>query len=593
VGQPVVFTGTEFGGITAAAQIVYYVSEIVDATTFKVSRSPELLSDSVLSTASGTMYANIIVASQAYPFTMTITGAVDSEVTWITDSDLGDVVNGSTSILKVEAVNRGERTMLYRLEPGAGPNTMPTPYVPGVYNKLPQGLELLPSGDIVGRVSFDTFSLDLGATTIDQSFAVNRNLSSLGTTFDSTFTFTVNAYAPETNQLLYEVANVIINNGGSGYSTLNPPTIEFSSPVGASAVTALAGNVTVTAGAITSVDLADPGAGYIEPATVTITQGFGGSGANLEAEMKVTGSRDAISVFKTFTVRVVREFNKPYQNLYIRAMPPPNDRALIRSLLDNQDIFVPEYIFRPDDPNFGKSRQVTYYHAYGLEPDTLETYVSSLYENHYWKNLVLGQIETAQALDNEGNVIYEVVYSKIIDNLVNNQDQSVSKVVPLPYAITNPVTGSTIIAVYPNSLVNMRNQVIDVVGQLSNVLPAWMTSKQANGRVLGFVPAWVITYTIPGRSKQIAYNLQTLFGQQLNQIDFEVDRYILDQSLSKNWDTATQSWTPAANATTFDLTTDETIFDANSLRFIEPVDMYDPTDNLDKYLVFPKSNILV
>jgi hypothetical protein len=44
----------------------------------------------------------------------------------------------------------------------------------------------------------------------------------------------------------------------------------------------------------------------------------------------------------------------------------------------------------------------------------------SLYLNHYWKNLILGSIETAQALDAAGNVIYEVVYSRIIDNLVNN-----------------------------------------------------------------------------------------------------------------------------------------------------------------------------
>jgi hypothetical protein len=38
---------------------------------------------------------------------------------------------------------------------------------------------------------------------------------------------------------------------------------------------------------------------------------------------------------------------------------------------------------------------------------------------------------------------------------------------------------------------------------------------------------------------------------------------------------------------------DETVFDAGSVAFIEPVDMYNPTDSEDKYLVFPKSNILV
>ncbi len=686
VGQPIVFTGTSFGGLVAASQLVYYVSSIVDATHFTVSRSPELLSDVVLLTDSGTLYANIIVASRAYPFSMTITGAVDSEVTWITDSDLGSIVNGASSTLQVEAVNRGGRTMLYRLKPGAGGDALPTPYLPGVYNQLPQGLQLLPSGIIAGRVSFDTFSLDLGATTLDESFIINRNLASLGTTFDSVYTFTVNAYAPETNQLLYEVANIVVNSGGSGYSSINPPTIVFSDPVGANALTAQAGNVTVTSGSIVSVDVAESGAGYTAPPTVTITQGFGGSGANLTAQMKVTGSRDAISVFKTFSIRVIREYDKPYQNLYIQAMPPSDDRALIRNLLDNQDIFVPDYIYRPDDPNFGKAKQVVYNHAFGLDPDALETYVNSLYLNHYWKNLVLGQIETAQALDAQGRVIYEVVYSKIIDNLVNNQDQSVSKVVPLPYAITDPADGSSqIVAVYPNSLTNMRDQVIDVVGQISNVLPAWMTSKQPNGRVLGFTPAWIIAYTKPGRSKQIAYNLQLLFGQQLNQVDFKVDRYILDRALSVNWDTATQHWTPAAAETTFDLDAhyqftdsfvvntgsgyevgdsirilgsqiggedtvndviivvntvdgsgtitgafvsglapfndldstysavagtnitgsgvgatwdlvvvgfDQTVFDSDSLKFIQPVDMYDPGNSFDKYLVFPKTNIL-
>ena len=38
---------------------------------------------------------------------------------------------------------------------------------------------------------------------------------------------------------------------------------------------------------------------------------------------------------------------------------------------------------------------------------------------------------------------------------------------------------------------------------------------------------------------------------------------------------------------------DETIFDQGSMAFEAPVDMYDPTDRYDKYLVFPKANILV
>jgi hypothetical protein len=37
----------------------------------------------------------------------------------------------------------------------------------------------------------------------------------------------------------------------------------------------------------------------------------------------------------------------------------------------------------------------------------------------------------------------------------------------------------------------------------------------------------------------------------------------------------------------------ETTFDGASMAFEQPVDMYDPTDRDDKYLVFPKANILV
>jgi len=39
--------------------------------------------------------------------------------------------------------------------------------------------------------------------------------------------------------------------------------------------------------------------------------------------------------------------------------------------------------------------------------------------------------------------------------------------------------------------------------------------------------------------------------------------------------------------------TSQTTFDDASLQFIAPVDMYSTSDALDKYLVFPKSNILV
>ena len=553
-GQPIIFTGTSFGGITASATTVYYVLEQVSETEFTITNNLGSTTAVTLATSSGSLSANLIVASDPYPFTLTISGAVNAEVIWFTPSDLGSIENGATSMLVIKAENTGGRTLKYRLKPGAGPTQLPYPYVPGVYNLLPQGLELLPSGEISGRVTFNTFAIDLGSTTFDATQSVTRNLSVQETTFDSTFTFTVNAYAEDSQQILYNVSAVTVNNGGSGYSSITTPVLTFNTPVGATARQAQVGNVTVSGGAVTAVEVDNGGSGYTTTATLTVSEGFGGSNATFTPVMTATGTRDVVSVNKTFTIKLRRAYNKPYQNLLIEAMPPTNDRVMIAELLDNEEIFVPDYIYRIDDPYFGKSHRVIYQHAFGLAPDTLETYVLSLYENHYWKNLVLGEVNTAQALDPiTGEVVYEVVYSKIIDDLVNASGASVSKIVNLPYAITDPADGSTqLTQVYPNSLINMRDQVIDVVGQISTKLPLWMTSKQTNGRVLGFTPAWVMCYTKPGRSQQIAYYIQTQFQGYLNAIDFKVDRYVLDRTLSRNWNTITQNWTPTPSLTTFD-----------------------------------------
>jgi hypothetical protein len=281
-------------------------------------------------------------------------------------------------------------------------------------------------------------------------------------------------------------------------------------------------------------------------------------------------------------------------------MPPENDRALILQLVQNQDIIPVEYVYRNGDPNFGVSSSVVYNHAFGLTAANINTYVESLTINHYWKNLTLGSIEYAQATNSAGEVIYEVVYSQVIDNLVNNQGDSVGKSVEIPYPIGGP-DSTEITTVYPNSLINMRNQVVDVVGQIGPVLPVWMTSKQSNGRVLGFVPAWVIAYVKPGRGAEVVYKINQLFKNQLNLIDFKADRYEIDRKLTYAWEpyedsTEAGQWQPGPPvATTFDIVTYPnlgTYFDGGGTVFITPANTTTTTDMFDKYILYPRINIL-
>jgi len=565
VGQQVVISGinTGTGTITGyASPSTYYIIATNSITTFTLSADPGGLAiDTTIGTTAGLTFTAITqVLSPAYAYSLTVTGPVTADITWLVPDNLGTIDNGATSTFYVAAVNRSGVALQYQLLSGSD-------------SRLPQGLQLLPTGEIAGRVSFNTFALDQGTTTFDKNT----------TTFDLVCQFTVNAYS---------------------------------------------------------------------------TDGL-------------------VNANNTFSITVNRAYNEPYDNLYILAMPPINDRVVINSLLQNSDIFKQDLIYRPTDPNFGVAKNVKYYHAYGLRADTIDNYVNSLDINHYWKNLVLGSVEVAQAVDATGTVIYEVVYSRVIDDLVNAQGQSVSKEVTLPYTVgSGPAAG--IATVYPNSLINMRDQVIDVVGQISNVLPLWMLCKQANGQTLGFTPAWVMAYAKPGRGEQLAYYIEQNFTDQLNKIDFEVDRYELDNLLTRNWDREQQYWGPPhpASLTTFDLiglpafsytrayqvgdvvqyqtiqgdvainklyvcttattpgtqptntaywssngrnvagwindeditttwaddnftlaewtyaTPPGTTFDGGSMQFTAPVDMYSSTDAYDRYLLFPRRNIL-
>lgn len=437
--------------------------------------------------------------SIGYNYSLEIIGPIENSVIWLNQSatpttdgsiNLGTIDNGSISLFTILAENTTGKQLQFRLKSGDYPS------VPGVYNKLPQGLSLLPSGNITGRVSFDTFALDGGTTTFDEQR--DTRLIPDPTTFDMVYRFTVEAF---------------------------------------------------------SVD-------------------------------------GVVSVFQTFSIRVVRVFQEPYNSIYIQAMPPQDDRNLLTDLLQNQDIMKPSLIYRKDDPYFGVARNVIYTHVYAIKVADIEDYVTAMNLNHFRKQLTLGEIKVAQALDNNDNVIYEVVYSEIIDTGVNNAGESPGQSVPVPYPFD--YKGETIKKVYPNSLVEMRNQMVSEVGNFPQVLPLWMRSKQPNGRVLNFVKAWVIAYANPGAGKHLAYNIATQFGDRLNLVDFIADRYELDRQYSKNWvpfndSTEAGEWFPVTT-TTFDEQT--TTFDDNSLQFNTPADKYGLTDEYNKYLLFPKTNIL-
>jgi len=220
-----------------------------------------------------------------------------------------------------------------------------------------------------------------------------------------------------------------------------------------------------------------------------------------------------VTTTKSFTITVYQNFDEPYENLYIKALLSLGDRAILDDLLTNTNIFPPDWIYRPTDTNFGLSTAIVYQHMYGVPASSVADYIFAVNENHYRRYITLGPLETAIAKNSEGTIIYEVVYCKVIDDLVNASGVSVIKQFNWPYPINGlPKT------VYPNSLPNMRQQIENTLGQdtQSAILPAWMTSQQEDGGNIGYTAVWVVCYTKPGYSEIIKKNIESPLTAQIS-----------------------------------------------------------------------------
>ena len=366
-------------------------------------------------------------------------------------------------------------------------------YTPGKFIRLPQGLTLLPDGLISGRVSFELFKLDRGTTTLD-----NRTI-----TFDNTYSFSVTA---------------------SDYDNLTTST-------------------------------------------------------------------------RTFTIKVIERNDNPYENLYLKAFLTLQDREDFLSITRDQSIFPLDLIYRNEDPFYGITSDIKALFLAGLNPSLLSEYADAVEFNHSLEQISFSEVKTAVARDNSYDVIeiatghvigtyqnevgfiptdfskghtssntipdrtvlgekhikYEVVYVEILDTSSTSAGSAPNQI-NLANQITNPyydLNGTAHTIAYSNSFSNMESSVVLTIGYTDKgILPDWMTSLQPNGNVIGFKRAIVIAYTVPGASKAIAWRYAQK-GYNLNNLDFTIDRYQLDNSYTANYDVSANSFI-AGNETTFD-----------------------------------------
>lgn len=597
IGRPIIFTGSVFGSIVSGT--TYYIKSIVNTNKFTISLSqngPEIL----LTEASGLMTATLPIVNIGQPVLRTfnfVLSLTNGSVIYQTISYSITIANQNLSVSNGGlgiGLNARVPTLL---------NTRPFSFdIPedslyyGYYILPNSGLSYSPSTNVeIGFIksgdyfSFKFIGYDFDENELTYSFSnLPSNLTADTTTGWVTGTPTLSSPGVSEYSFrvaVYKTANPLIISSYFNFSfkvynqiigeivwtspedlgQINNNTI---STIKVEAVSDTTLNYQLVSGSLPpNLGLASNGEiqGKVAYQILSTELDQGDSTEYTFTVNAFSPLYPSVSANKTFTLTVYQYFQQPTDILYIKATPSLTDRQKINSLLTNTTLIPNEVIYRPNDLYFGKADSVIYQHAYGINASSLDQYIAAIEKNHYWRNITLGELKTAVARNSNNEIIYEVVYSEIIDNLVNSQNISVSEEIVWPRDIdlqlgpwytsvtdtytsyedllnqeyyTSLTSGSARI-LYPNSLVNMRTRVGQELGQTddSNLLPLWMTSTQSNGNTLGFTKAWVVCYTKPGFSNTVKNNINNNWQYKLNQINFQIDRFIVNKSATYDYST--------------------------------------------------------
>ncbi len=486
------------------------------------------------------LLANPTIKSIPVTFKFVIMQDLSNYVIWESPQFLGNISNGDVSLFEIKAkagVSQNQVITIFELDAGLTTFDVSTTsfdssikYTSGIplkyilnyatpvsgdfldprtnvilYNtptksKLPQGLKLLTNGLIVGKTSFRQFTMDSGNTTLDSG----------NTTIESVFTFSVTATDATTFTL--DGSLTTFDNTLTLFDTLYPSTVPYA-PV----TEQLFIDYNKT-----TFDSGKTKFYYDEPRTVLKQQ--------------------EIYATQQFSIKVNHDNNNPYMDFYLTALLDVPTRTKFLNIMNDQRYFPYEYIYRMYDPNFGKTSEMKSLFCTGLSPASASTIASNIQLNTSNRILNYGKIKTAIANDPvTTNTLYEVVYLELVDPINPNNLQR-------PQMYINPKSG---LPIYPCDLNNMQKRLSGIGVANQNILPLWMTTRQNDGTILGFVRSVVLCYTKPGYSNLIAYRLSES-NYNFGDIPFIVDRYMADNQLLTNYDLNSGSFIPSTE-TTFDI----------------------------------------
>lgn len=220
-----------------------------------------------------------------------------------------------------------------------------------------------------------------------------------------------------------------------------------------------------------------------------------------------------------FTIQVVPQYTS-YTNIYAKPFLKLADRRSYYDFINSSTIFVPEMIYRADDPNFGVQKDIKMYLEFGIQELNLDDYYPALMENFYRRQLNFGKVKVAQAVNDRGVHVYDVVYVDVVDDLQGSTQ-----------SITMNSTDY-----FPASVDNMRHRLENIIinnniiGINNKNLPKFMNTAQSGSYLpLGYVKVMILCYALPNYGARIAARIH-LSNFDFKMINFEIDRLIIENT---------------------------------------------------------------
>ena len=270
---------------------------------------------------------------------------------------------------------------------------------------------------------------------------------------------------------------------------------------------------------------------------------------------------------KDFLITVTTPNQKLYSNLKTQPLLDQTRRASFKKFISDTDVFTTSSIFRPGDPNFGVSKDLSMLIYAGIETSEASKFLGAMGLNNKRKRFQFGAVKKAVALN--GKVpVYEVVYIEMIDPMepngiapsqfiINNTRDQLKLTSDISDAIWADPSNLTAMELaeswldrpinsvttdssgynisddgprkhYISSVTNWRNNLSQVGDTERNYLPLWMRSIQPGQKQqLGFKLAVPLCYCKPGTADDIIINIK-YSGFDFKLLDYTADRYIID-----------------------------------------------------------------